>query len=126
MLEIELYVSFENRGLNIWIVAIDNRHIGVETFDGFGVDNFFNIKKIFKAIISKKSEILENIGRVLDSSAFNNLMRCTLLRVEMKGKRVENFSASVTMPGGGACLREGLLSFVFFRIGAIGILIEKR
>lgn len=54
MLEIELYVSFENRGLNIYIIFIDNRHIVREKFDGFGVDNFFNVKKIFKVIISKK------------------------------------------------------------------------
>lgn len=52
--------------MNNWLVAIDDRHVGIGKFDSFGVNNFFNVKKFFKAIISKRSRILAYIRRVLD------------------------------------------------------------
>lgn len=40
--------------MNNWIIAVDDGHVGIEKFDSFGLDNFFNIKKFFEHNLEKK------------------------------------------------------------------------
>lgn len=78
---------------------------------------YLQCQKSFKAVGTKVSTVLADVGRIFDWPTVNELARYTLFVIEASGKRAWGFSSSIMMPGGGACLCEALLSFSSSSVG---------